>query len=90
MVGGAMMSCAMVSGCYGEWDCERDVSVGAMALGAFVRRYYGVASVILATQVCGAMVSCALVSGCSDEFCYGELSGEWVVLRVGDMEWVLC
>ncbi len=63
MVSGAMMSCAMMSGCYGEWDCERDVLVGAMVLGAIVRRYYGVASVILATQVCGAMVSCAMLSG---------------------------
>ncbi len=36
------------------------------------------------------MVNCAMVSGCSGEFWYGELCGEWVVLRVGDMEWVLC
>ena len=30
-------------------------------LGAIVRRYYCIASVILATQVSGAMVSCAIV-----------------------------
>ena len=86
MVSGGMMSCAMVSGCCGE----RDVLVGAMVIGAIVRGYYGVASVILATQVSGAMVSYAMVSGCSGGFCYSELCDEWVVLQVGDMEWVLC
>ena len=75
----------MVSGCYGEWDGERDVSVGAMVVAAIVSGYYGVASVILSTRVSDAMVS-----GCSGEFCDGELCGEWVVLRMGDMEWVLC
>ena len=80
----------MVSGCCGGWDGERDVLVGAMVLAAIVSGYYGVASVILSTRVSGAMVSCAMVSGCSGEFCDGELCGEWVVLRMGDMEWVLC
>ena len=56
-----------------------------MVLGAIVRRCYGVASVILATQVSGANVSCAMVGGCSGEFCYGELCGEWVDL--GHRNW---
>ncbi len=84
MVSGAMMSVAMVSGCYGEWDGERDVLAGAS-----VSEYYGVATVILSTQVSGAVGEFCMVSGCSGEFCYGELCGEWVVLRVGDV-WVLC
>ena len=77
MVSGAMMSCAMVRGCYGEWDGERDVLVGATVIAAIVGGYYGVASVIISTRVSGAMVSCAIVSGCSSEFCDGELCGEW-------------
>ena len=89
MVSGAVMRCAMVSGCYGEWDGERDVLVGAMVGAGIGSGYYGVASVILSTRVSGSMVSCAMVSGCSGEFCDGELCGEWVVLRMGDMEWVL-
>ena len=64
--------------------------MGAMVVAAIGSGYYGVASVILSTRVSGAMVSCAMVSGCSGEFCDGELCGEWVVLRMGDMEWVLC
>ena len=64
--------------------------MGAMVVAAIVSGYYGVASVILSTRVSGTMVSCAMVSGCSGEFCDGELWGEWVVLRMGDMEWVLC
>ena len=80
----------MVSGCYGEWDGERDVLVGAMVVAAMVSGYYGVASVILSTRVSGTMVSCAMVSGCSGEVCDGQLCGEWVALRMGDMEWVQC
>ena len=64
--------------------------MGAMVVAAIVSGYYGVASVILSTRVSGAIVSCAMVSGFSGEFCDGELCGEWVVLRMGDMEWVLC
>ncbi len=85
-----VLSCAMVSGCYGEWDGERDVSVGAKVIAAIVSGFYGVASVILSTRVSGATVSCAMVSWCSGEFRDGELWGEWVVLRMGEMEWVLC
>ncbi len=64
--------------------------MGIMVIAANVSGHYNVASVTLSTRLSGGMVIFVMVSRCSGELCYGELCGEWVVLRVGDMEWVLC